>query len=86
MDRGTKKRAGAHMFALLETVPGSSGVTLGQSPGQQHRVTGHGQQGREAGPSSLSSGWPYAQLQILLLWIKGENWPWVPANGLWHSN
>lgn len=36
MDRGTKKRAGAHMFALLETVPGSSGVTLGQSPGQQH--------------------------------------------------
>ena len=31
MDKGTKKRAEAHIFTLLETVPGSSGLTLGQS-------------------------------------------------------
>lgn len=75
MDRGTKKGAEAHMSALSETAPGGSAVPLGQSPGQQHQVIRHGQQGREAGLSSLSQGWPCAQLQILLLWKKGKTGP-----------
>lgn len=84
MDRGTKKRAGAHMFALSETVPGSSGVTLVRVLVSSTELQGTASREGRLGRVVFLQGGLMPSYKFLLLWIKGENWPWVPANGLWH--